>query len=144
MLTLTLALCAGLLASPVQASPEVDQLAESAAKGDAAAIKSLVELSRKRDADAEYALGLMAHEGRGLQRNLRQAFRLVERAAGRGHVEAQNTLGYFHQHGLGTVANAGQALTWYRRSAEAGNPRAQVNMGWLYEQGLVRLEGFTA
>ena len=53
------AIIAPLLAASIAlASPQVDRLTEQAGKGDRAAIKSLVELARKKDADAEYALGL--------------------------------------------------------------------------------------
>lgn len=86
-------LCSALLSAGIAlASPQTDRLAELAAKGDRTSIKSLVDLARKKDADAEYALGLLTYEGRGLARNLKQAYRLFERAAGRGHAEAQNTL----------------------------------------------------
>lgn len=130
-------LAAGWFASGLaNASAQVDQLAESAAKGDRTAIKTLIELARKKDADAEYALGLMTYEGRGFARNLKQAFALVERAAGRGHAEARNTLGYFFEHGIGTAKNPAQALTWYQRGADAGNARAQSNIGWLHENGI--------
>src|SRR4051794_39681545 len=83
--------------SMVLASPEVDSLAQRAEKGDRAALDALIDRARKRkDADAEYALGLMTYKGAGLEPNARQAFRLVERAAGKGLPEAMNTLGYFH------------------------------------------------
>lgn len=119
------------------ASPEVDRLAELAAKGDKAALNALVDIARKsRDADAEYALGVMAYEGRGLERNLNQAFGLVSRAAAKGHADASNTLGFFHEHGIGTSADLPEALAAYRRGAEAGSARARTNLGWFYEQGI--------
>jgi len=67
-----------------------------------ASIEELIAAARKHDPEAEYELGMRAYEGRGVPHNARQAYQLVERAAGRGHLEAQNTLGYFLQHGIGT------------------------------------------
>jgi len=132
-----LVVCLLLACGAASASPETDRLSGLAAQGDAAALDQLIELARKKkDADAEYALGLMIYEGRGLERNHRQAFQLVERAAAQGHAEACNTLGYFHQHGIGTPADQAQAFDWYRRGAEAGSARAQTNLGWFYEQGI--------
>ncbi len=126
-----------LAAGAAGASPEVDRLAAEAAGGDRAALDALVERARSRkDADAEYALGLMAYEAKGLERNPGQAFRLVERAAAKGHAEACNTLGYFHQYGIGTPVDLAQALAWFRRGAEAGSAGAQNNLGWFHEHGI--------
>ena len=118
------------------ASPETDRLSELAGKGDRAALESLLEMARRRrDADAEYALGIMAYEGRGLERNSKQAFQLMERAAAKGHAEASNILGYFYEHGIGTGMDMTHALAAYRKGAEGGSARAKTNLGWLYEQG---------
>src|SRR4051812_48319260 len=82
-------LAAVLAAGLASASPEVDRLAGLAEAGDRTALDALLELVRKKkDADAEYALGLMAYEGRGLARNTKQAFGLVERASSKGNAEA--------------------------------------------------------
>ena len=71
-----------MLGGRAMASPEIDRLSDLASKGDQTALESLVDIvRRKKDADAEYALGMMAYEGRGLERNARQAFQLIERAA---------------------------------------------------------------
>ena len=58
-------------------------------------MEDLIARARKRDADAEYTLAMMAYEGRGVPRDLGQALRLMERAARRGHLDAQNALRLF-------------------------------------------------
>ena len=134
---LCLAISLAVAPGGVAASLEVDRLAALAAQGDRAALGFLVELARKsKDADAEYALGVMAYEGRGLERNSSEAFRLVERAAAKGHAEASNTLGFFYEHGVGTAVDLARALASYRRGAESGSARARTNLGWFYEQGI--------
>jgi TPR repeat protein len=133
----TLCLAAVIATRIAAASPEVDRLADLAAKGDQAALSALVDIARKnRDADAEYALGVMAYEGRGLERNLNQAFGLVSRAAAKGHADASNTLGFFYEHGVATPVDLAKALASYRRGAEGGSARARTNLGWFYEQGI--------
>jgi len=107
-----------------------------AAAAQDASIDELIARAKKRDAEAEYALGMRAYEGRGVPRDPSQAFRLVERAAKRGQLEAQNTLGFFLQHGVGTAADPGRAKEWYETAAARDHARAQVNLGWLYEHGL--------
>jgi TPR repeat protein len=134
---LCFALLGFLQAGDGRASAEVDTLVQRAALGDRAALDGLVELAgKKKDADAGYALGLMAYEGRGLKRNAEQAFRLVQRAAKAGHGEAANTLGYFYEHGIGTKADTVLALESYRLGAETGSARARSNLGWFYEKGI--------
>jgi hypothetical protein len=100
------------------------------------ALDELIARARKRDAAAEYALGMRAYEGRGVPRDAGQAFRLVERAAKRGHLEAQNALGFFLQHGVGTAADPVRAREWYETAAARDHARAQVNLGWMHEHGL--------
>ena len=95
-------------------------------------LDELIVRARKRDAGAEYALGMKAYEGRGVPRNFGQAFRLVERAAKRGHLEAQNTAGFFLQHGIGTAADLSRARDWYEIAAARGLASAQVNLCLLY------------
>jgi TPR repeat protein len=119
------------------ASPETDRLSELAARGEQSAIESLIELARRdKDADAEHALGVLAYEGRGLERNFRQALQLFERAAAKGHPEASNMLGYFFEHGIGTNVDLPKAFAAYKRGAEAGSARARTNLGWFYEHGI--------
>jgi len=101
-----------------------------------ASLEELIARAKKRDADAEYILGMRAYEGRGVPRNPSQALRLVERAAKRGHLEAQNTLGFFLQHGVGTAPDPVRAREWYETAAARNQARAQVNLGWMHEQGL--------
>jgi len=99
-------------------------------------LDELIARARKHDAEAEYALGLRAYEGRGVARDPVQALRLVERAAQHGNLEAQNTCGFFFQHGVGTEPDPARARQWYETAANRGHAGAQVNLGSLYEQGL--------
>jgi len=98
-------------------------------------LDELIARARKRDAEAEYMLGMRAYAGYGVPRSPDQALRLMQRAAQHGYVEAQNTYGYFLQHGIGTEADPARALPWYEAAANRGHAHAQVNLGWLYEHG---------
>ena len=101
-----------------------------------ASVDELIARAKKRDAAAEYNLGMRAYEGRGVPRDPGQALRLVERAAKRGHLEAQNAYGFFLQHGVGAAADPARAREWYETAAARDHARAQVNLGWLHETGL--------
>lgn len=99
-------------------------------------VDDLIARAKKRDAEAEYRLGLMTYEGRGVPRSPSQARRLMERAAIRGHLDAQNTLGFFLQHGVGGAVNLEKAREWYEAAADRGHPLAQANAGWMAQEGL--------
>lgn len=101
-----------------------------------ASLDDLIARAKKRDAVAEYALGMMAYEGRGVPRNPSQALRLVERAAQRGHLDAMNAAGFFLQHGVGAEPDPARAREWYQVAADRGHAQAQVNLGWMQQQGL--------
>ena len=107
-----------------------------AAAAQEVSLDELLARAKKRDAEAEYLLGMRAYEGRGVPRDPSQALRLVERAAKRGQLEAQNTLGFFLQHGVGTAPDPVRAREWYETAAARDHARAQVNLGWLHEYGL--------
>ena len=108
----------------------------SAAGAQEPALDDLLARAKKRDAAAEYALGMRAYEGRGLPRNPSQARRLMERAAQRGHLDAMNALGFFLQHGVGAEPDPAKAREWYQLAAERGHAGAQVNIGWMQQLGL--------
>lgn len=107
-----------------------------AALAQAPSVDELLARAKKRDAQAEYTLGLMAYEGRGVPRSPSQARRLMERAALRGHLDAQNTLGFFLQHGVGGSVNLEKAREWYEAAADRGHALAQANAAWMAQEGL--------
>lgn len=107
-----------------------------AAAAQTPSVDELLARAKKRDAEAEYTLGRMAYEGRGVPRNPSQARRLMERAAIRGHLDAQNILGFFHQHGVGGPVDLEKAREWYEAAADRGHALAQANAGWMAQEGL--------
>jgi len=81
------------------------------------------------DAEAQYNLGVLYLEGRGVERNPEQAHGWFLRAAEKGHLEAQYNLGHMALSGMGMEKNTEQALHWWRQAAEGGYPQAQFNYG---------------
>src|SRR4029077_9031744 len=76
---------------------------------------------------AQYNLGHMYLDGRGLQRDRVLAYLYYLKAAEQQHERAMNLVGRCCEEGWGTPRNLDAAADWYRRSAEAGYFRGQYN-----------------
>lgn len=80
-------------------------------------------------------LGTMYFDGKGVDKNLQEAFKYYLIAANRGNIDAKNIVGWMYNTGKGTALNYDEAFKWYKDAAEMGNVRAQCNLGFLYEHG---------
>ena len=83
---------------------------------------------------AQYNLGHMYLDGRGIAQNPTAAFCYYLKAAEQRHERAMNLLGRCCEQGWGTPRNAAAAADWYRRSAEAGYFRGQYNWASLLRE----------
>ena len=67
-------------------------------------------------------------EGKGVSRDLGEAFKLFERAAAQGDGWALNNLGGMYEMGWGTPPNRDKALDYYRQALAKGIVSAQSNI----------------
>ena len=81
------------------------------------AIETLKPLADKGDANAQFNLGAIYANGRGVPPNPREAVRLYRLAAAKGHLGAMNNLAYMLKTGSGTDKNDREALSWYEKIA---------------------------
>jgi TPR repeat protein len=95
----------------------------------------LHRLAEDGKASAQNDLGLMYAEGRGVEKNDREAFGYFRNAAEQGYCVAQYNLGVAYRHGRGIEKNDHKAVAWYRKAAEQGYAPAQSNLGVMYENG---------
>jgi uncharacterized protein len=84
---------------------------------------------------AQYNLGVMYFTGRGVEQNLKQAFRWTRRAAEQGHLQAQFNLGTLYYNGQGTRRNRKEAFQWYSIAAQQDHAQAQYNLAQMYRDG---------
>ena len=84
---------------------------------------------------AQYNLGHMYLDGRGVARDRALAYLYYLKAAEQRHERAMNLVGRCCEEGWGTPRDADAAADWYRRSAEAGYFRGQYNWASLLLQG---------
>ena len=87
------------------------------------------------NASAQFYLGFMYDEGRGVVRNDAEAVRWYRLAAEQGEASAQTNLGLMYRKGEGVARNDAEAVRWYRLAAEQGYASAQTNLGLMYDKG---------
>ena len=92
-------------------------------------------LADKGDAEAQYRLGTLYAEGKGVAQNDATAMTWFKRAAEQGNALAQYNAGASYAAGLGVGKNEADAAKWFRRAADQGMPFAQLNLGLMYAAG---------
>lgn len=95
------------------------------------------EAAGAKVANASYNLGVLYHQGLGVDRDLDRALYWYREAAKNGHPEAQYNLGIAHIEGIGTSYDAPLAAAFFESSANQGVVEAAYNLGLIYENGLV-------
>jgi hypothetical protein len=93
----------------------------------AAAAEQYRRAAAAGNAWAQYNLGHLYLDGRGVARDWHQAYDYYLRAATQGHERAMNLVGRCCEHGWGTSVDPAAAAAWYQRSAAAGYFRGQYN-----------------
>lgn len=88
-------------------------------------------------ANAQYNLGVLYHQGLGVQQDTKKALTLYRVAAASGHAEAAYNLGIAHVEGVGVTYNPQIAAAYFERAAEGGVAEAGYNLGLIYENGLL-------
>ena len=84
---------------------------------------------------AQFNLGKMYADGRGVPRNDTEAVRWYRMAANQGNRSAQFNLGLMYEDGKGVPKNDTEAVRWWRMAADQGLSDAQLNLGYMYWNG---------
>ena len=82
---------------------------------------------REGDASAQFNLGFMYANGRGLPQDDAEAVKWYRKAAEQGHALAQSNLGVMYRDGLGVPQDDALAHMWFDLAAAQGAERAQEN-----------------
>lgn len=86
-------------------------------------------------AGAQYNLGLLYRNGKGVEQSFEQAAKWLRRAAEQGYAGAQYELGVLYQKGRGVEQSEQQMLYWYRQAAEQGHVNAKKQLAALRKKG---------
>jgi uncharacterized protein len=92
-------------------------------------------LAEQGDATAQFNLGVMYDQGRGVTQDDQEAVKWYRLAAEQGDATAQINLGVMYANGRGVTQDDQEAVKWYRLAAEQGNATAQFNLGVMYAKG---------
>jgi uncharacterized protein len=84
---------------------------------------------------AQFALGTLYFEGKGVTKDYAAALNWHRQAAALGHPLAQYEIGAMYDGGLGLSKDPFEAVKWFRRAAAQGYGMAQVNLGAMYSTG---------
>ena len=87
-----------------------------------------------KDASAQFALGVMSFEGRGMAKSYEEAAKWMRIAADQGFPEAQYWLGMMHIDGKGVEKSKEKGLGLLKTAAEKGSIGAQMDLGRYYEE----------
>lgn len=119
--------------------------------------ENALERAEQGNADAQFYLGAMYYNSRGVPQDYKQAAFWFTKAAEQGHgvpldykqvvrwytksaeqgnILAQISLGLMYYHGQGVPLDYKQAMGWWKKAAEQGNAEAQYNLGLMCEKGL--------
>ncbi len=141
----------------VQPNKKTQETAGSPATGAGSVCKTFAAcepLAIKGDAQAQYELASMFHEGRGTAKSRISAIywfgnsaqkgyadagarreailKDLEQSAGQGDAEAQCDLAWMYWHGYGLPRDNAKAVAWFEKSAGKGNIKAQYSLGEIY------------
>lgn len=95
------------------------------------------EAADQKVGNAAYNLGVLFHQGLGVEKDIDRALFWYREAAKAGHPEAQYNLGIAFIEGIGTEYNAPVAAAFFESAANQGIVEAAYNLGLIYENGLV-------
>ena len=98
-------------------------------------IEQTKSLAKQGDANAQYILGLMYDNGKGVPQDYKEAVKWLRMSADQGYALAQCFLGLMYDEGKGVPQDYKEAVKWYRISAEQGEAMAQSILAVMYMNG---------
>ena len=99
------------------------------------AAKEFRLLAEQGDAGAQFNLGNMYDQGKGVPQDYAEAVRWYRLAAEQDYADAQFNLGNMYSKGEGAPQNYAEAVRWYQLAAEQGDADAQFNLGLMHFKG---------
>lgn len=113
---------------------------------DAVALSSrtLSSLNADDEASAQFNLGVIYEEGRGVPKDAIEAAKWYRLAAEQGHAGAQAGLAAMYADGRGVAKDEAEALHWFHKAAEQGHVDALMHLRAAAEQGSAVAQDYLA
>ena len=93
------------------------------------ALKYYKYAAEKNDSHAQFRLGYIYDQGKGVTQNYAEAMKWYLKSANQGNESAQYNIGVMYDEGDGVKQDHSEANKWYQKAAEQGNTSAQYNLG---------------
>lgn len=97
--------------------------------------QSNIESAKKGDAKAQYVVGYMYYNGKGVPKDYIKAAEWYEKSAESEYTKALNNLAYLYQKGKGVEKEITKAEQLLLKSANMGDDVACLNLGIMYQTG---------
>ena len=92
-------------------------------------------LAKLGNARAQFSLGTLFANGKGVLKDEPEAVRLYRLAAGQGYDPAEDALARMYLAGRGVAKDDAEAAKWFRIAADHGNANSQAGLGFMYDSG---------
>ena len=89
-------------------------------------IEKQTKLAKGGDADAQFNLGLIYYNGKGVPQDYKEAIKWFTKSAEQGDADAQAIVGVCHADGLGVAKNLIEGYAWYNIAIANGNEFAKA------------------
>lgn len=99
------------------------------------AFRELLPLAEGGDFGAQYLIGVMFRDGKGLIQSDFEAARWYRVSAEQGFSLAQCDLGIMYNTGRGVTESFAEAVKWFQLAADQGNAPCQAKLGTMYALG---------
>ncbi|WP_455211261.1 tetratricopeptide repeat protein [Kaarinaea lacus] len=97
--------------------------------------KELLPLAISGNAEAQYDVGEMLERGRGVNKDLAEAFKWYLKSAEQGNTKGAFRTGLAYLKGKGVGKDMDSAFQWLQQASDRGYERANYYLGVMYEKG---------
>ena len=92
------------------------------------ALSGFLELASENHMKAQFYLGAMYREGKGVAQDYLKSLEWYQKAAEHGEPKAQHNVALFYQNGLSINRDINAAIDWYIKAANQDYVPSQINI----------------
>ena len=98
-------------------------------------VQETLKAAKEGDAYAQFDLGFMYVNGKGVAQDNKQAYIWFKKSADQGNASAQSRLCAMYIHSKGVQQDYSKAAVWCEKSAKQGHDYAKFDLGTMYING---------
>jgi len=117
--------------NPVKKKPKLKTVDET----QVLKFNNLIKKAEKGDIEAQYQVGYMFANGKGVPQNGKESAKWFHKAAIKGHSKAQYNIGLLYYKDSHSKRNAEKAIEWFTKASEQGYTDSTFMLGLIYMGG---------